>query len=594
MFFWILGCSSDDQTDLPENKQETEIEIGYVQTNKGSYAFDEVVHLHAFAIKNTSETKVSISKVIARIKKVNEVNFLQEIVLSDPLEIEVGKEHQIGGSELMTIPASFDEAAYEIIIKIVFSDTSSREFYKSFFRLVSDETNTTYHIARDDYQTLPIFKLKNGLSAEYAVQKSAAAFVSGISHSWETPLQPILSTPDFLERSINKTVDFYSELIGNSTEVETVIIAPGIPGIPYLAKSMNALVLPLHYLVGAGTVKEARGILDHANANGYSAYGTLGYDYSISTTTGVAWIKLLDLPKQYKQFILDHQVKNVVLCGHTGINDGETVARKVSDELQKYEKGSLYLMHFSGSASEGYLKQVIRDFNSTPLEPKEKIADWEAGITTEQLDAFSNSLLNETNVSVTSVTANDGVHLWNMGTYSSLALIHKNKAIFEDDGPAVRGVSLNPYLIAHPSYESWIRFVPFLYWQGFSAEYQYNNSLNTKIKSAINAYFPEIVFENLDFWVNSTNNFGGFNHGVEMVNFLKSKGLSVRNNDLSANEVWNISDGMNAPVEIRSENLLNDVSPLGYLNWNARLNYLKPEDLKDISNRFPEIKVTLK
>ncbi|MCF7567979.1 hypothetical protein L3X37_06310 [Sabulilitoribacter arenilitoris] len=579
-------CSKDDSISKSEESVlETDTEVSFLQTTKGTYISGEQVDLSAFSIKNTSSTLVKIAEVSVRIRNFNDNKIINEsIVSSEEIEIPINESYQMAGKMVFTIPQSLEKKSYAIHIKLKFEDGTLKESYKTFFRVIDVNTLTTYKIDKEDYQGLPVFKLRGGLSAEYAIQKSAATFVSGISHSWTSPIEIVESTPDFLEHSINKTINFYDETIGTTTPVETVIISTGIPGVQYLARNMKGIVLPLHFLVASGTVKEAQTILEQANNSGYSVYGTIGHDFSITNTQSVGWIKLLDLPNQYKKFINDHQVKNVILLGHTGTNDGETEAQKVADTRNKYEQGSLYLMRFQGDTSDGYLKQILSDYNTTRLSSITKVADWEAGIISEQIDNFSTMLKAETRVSVTSVTANDGVHLWNLGTYTSLALAKKNQSIFEVGGPAIRGISTNQYLLGNPGYENYIRYVPFLYFAAFSTEFQYNNWLSTKIKSAVNSYFPDIVFEDLTFWTNR----------ADMDVLLRSKGLTVRSSNYQEGQVWNLSNGINSLTEVRAEDILTTTTPLAYKNWSESLQYLDLDDIEDISNRFPEIKVKLK
>ncbi|PIA77833.1 hypothetical protein BFR04_10450 [Gaetbulibacter sp. 4G1] len=586
VFFW--SCSKNntmaDTTFLPV--LETEVSIDdFICPNKGDFAIGENVTLNTFTIKNTSTTKVSVSSVVARVVNFNEPNNSAHIFeLGKSIEIPVNNSHTIASQAIISIPSGFQKESYGVYIDVKFAGGAIKKFYKTFFRVSDTNTLLTYKIDKEDYQGLPVFKLRGGLSAEYAIQKSAATFVSGISHTWTTPIETVASTPNFLERSINNTINFYNEALGATTPVENIIISTGIPGVQYLARNMKAIVLPLHYLVASGTVKEAQTILEHANNTGYSAYGTIGHDFSITNTESVGWIKLLELPDQYKKFINDHQVKNVILLGHTGTSDGETEAQKVTDSRGKYEKGSLYLMRFSGDASDGYLKQILSDYTATQLSGVTKVADWEAGIISEQIDNFSNKLKAETGVSVTSVTADDGVHLWNLGTYTSLSLIQKNKTIFEVGGPAVRGISTNQYLLGNPGYESYIRYVPFLYFAGFSAEFQYDNWLSTKIKSAVNSYFQDIVFEDLTFWTNDAS----------MDALLKSKGLIVRSSNYQEGQLWDASNGLNSLTEVRAVDILNKTTTTEFKSWNESLQYLDINDLQDVSNKFPEIKVTIK
>ncbi|QTD37641.1 hypothetical protein JL193_16490 [Polaribacter batillariae] len=583
-----FACSKPDTLEVekePEEILETDTEIGFVKTLKGNYNVGEQVEIVGFNIKNTSSTKVKITEISSKIRGFGDDKSVKySAIISENIEIPIGGTFSTPQKSIFTIPNSLAKDAYAVSIYLKFSDGAQRELYKTFFRVSDTQTLLTYKIDKEEYNGLPVFKLRGGLSAEYTVQKSAASFVSGISHSWTSPIETIASTPDFLERSINNTIDFYDGTVGATTPIETVIISTGIPGVQYLARNMKGVVLPLHFLVASGTVKEAQTILEYANNSGYKSYGTIGHDFSITNTQSVGWIKLLDLPTQYKKFIEDHQVKNVILLGHTGTDDGETQAQKVADTRGKYEENSLYLMRFSGDASDGYLKQILSDYEATRLSSVTKVADWEAGIIPAQINNFSASVKAKTSATVTAVTANDGVHLWNLGTYTSLALIKKNQTIFEVGGPAVRGISTNQYLLGNPSYESYIRYVPFLYFAGFTAEFQYNNWLSTKIKSAVNSYFPDIVFEDLTFWTNDAS----------MDALLKTKGLKVRSSNYSAGQVWDISNGLNSLTEVRAVDILSKTTPSAFKTWNDNLEFLDLNDLQEVSNKFPEIKVEQK
>ena len=584
----LCSCSKDDGPSVPVEEEEileTDIELGFVRTRNGDYSIGEQVELQPFSIDNTSKTKVKITEISAKIRGFGESNgVLSTSMLSENIEIEVGKSFQVSSQSIFTIPQDFIKNSYGIHIYIKFSDGAQREIYKTFFRVSDEQTFTTYRIDEEDYQGLPVFKLRGGLSAEYAVQKSVASFVSGISHSWTSPIEIVESTPDFLERSVDKTIEFYNQNIGDSTPIETVIISTGIPGVQYLANNMNGVVLPLHFLVASGTVKEAQTIVEQANNTGYSVYGTIGHDFSLSTTQSVGWIKLLGLPEQYKNFINNHQVKNVILLGHTVADDGETAAQKVADTRNRYEEGSLYLMRFLGVDSDAFLKQILSDYDDTRLASETKIADWEAGIVEEQITNITSDLKAETSTSVSTVTANDGVHLWNLGTYTSLALAKKNQSIFEVGGPAIRGISTNQYLLGNPGYEAYTRYIPFLYFAAFTAEYQYNNWLNTKIRSAVNSYFPGIVFNDLTFWTNDAS----------MGTLLKSEGYTVNENNYAAGQQWDIANGLSSLTEVRAVDILNRTTPSGYKSWSESLDYLDLDDIQDVSNRFPEIKFTLK
>ena len=101
---------------------------------------------------------------------------------------------------------------------------------------------TTYQIAKEEYKGLNVFMLDGGMSAEYAVQKSLANLTAGVSHTWRIGPgggpKPVWGTPDFLQQSVQHTVDLYNEYLGKSKKLKTVIIATGVPAVPYLSADM--------------------------------------------------------------------------------------------------------------------------------------------------------------------------------------------------------------------------------------------------------------------------------------------------------------------------------------------------------------------
>lgn len=112
-----------------------------------------------------------------------------------------------------------------------------------------------------------------------------------------------------------KTVELYNSEIGAATKIKR----GGWNGIAstsfYFATTMGQpiyLFIIWYQLNSASEVSLAR--LFQLKWICLLCYITLGYDGSMPGV-GVAWIKLLDLLEEYKQFIKDHQVEEVYICG---------------------------------------------------------------------------------------------------------------------------------------------------------------------------------------------------------------------------------------------------------------------------------------
>ena len=232
---------------------------------------------------------------------------------------------------------------------------------------------------------LKVYLLDGGMSAEFVVQKAAEALNLGISHTWHVSgpasgPNPVYATPAFLQKSVQATVEFYDRILGVDTPFDTVIISTGIPSVPYLSATMRAPVLPLHYLVCFDSIEEVQSVLEQASSDGMSAYATAGQDPSVEP--GVAWIKLLDLPELYAEFLKRHRVSNVLLVGSTATSGGETMARQLSSGIasEAYSPESIYIMYTGGEPGDSTaLREKIKDFDQ--LELKDEfigISDWES------------------------------------------------------------------------------------------------------------------------------------------------------------------------------------------------------------------------
>ena len=208
-------------------------EIGArVLTDKFVYSQGEKV---VFTFDGKSEGKTIILKYLSK--------------KGEPVLAEIG-----GEPFVWEVPSEFTPAAVG-----VYQKEEGQLTYSSYFRVVIPGMLTTYQIAKEEYKGLNVFMLDGGMSAEYAVQKSLANLTAGVSHTWQIGPgggpKPVWGTPDFLQQSVQHTVDLYNEYLGKSKKLKTVIIATGVPTVPYLSAAMEAPVLPLHFLVSVNSTK---------------------------------------------------------------------------------------------------------------------------------------------------------------------------------------------------------------------------------------------------------------------------------------------------------------------------------------------------
>jgi len=591
--------SSIADTISPENVT-AEIQVSNLNIDRETYDQGDVVQV-SYQLTNATSHKQSHEKIEIQVKSLLNTSApplaTKEIDLS--ISLIPGEERTVTSEILLSIPSDAIAGPYGIYVTHGRNQLENSE-YQTFFRIMDKARLTCYEVSQSQWEDdFPVYLLNGGMSAEYAVQKTAESLGAGFSHTWFVSApgsgpQPVFATPSFLRSSVQYTVDFYDRTLGEETSFDTVILSPGVSSLPYLSNAMRAPVLPLQFLVSFDTMKEVQAVLDQSKKDGYSAYTTVGHDGSVAN--GVAWIKLLDLPDPYTEFLRRHQVKNIILMGCTGTFGGETKSRRVvaSAVRQEYQPGSIYVMYPGTSANdEATLQEKIKDLADVRLEEDFiQVADWESGIVEEQIAPICTSAQEVDSIeSVVALTADDTINLYNLATYVTVAFIHKNDGVLGDVGQPIKGITLNPYLISHPIYEVRSKYVPLLYWQGVPPQATVDR-LNTVAFKAIRSFFPDAELGELTVHLNSSNNCGAEFFATPLKKVLKSKGFSnIRVNDYSIDEVWNPTDGMQSPCEQIAEQVRATTSGAKLLGWSKRLTALTPEDLMELSLQFPEFKV---
>jgi len=580
--------------------KKSNIIIKETKTNKGYYLHNEAVSFE-FTAQNTGNTKDFIRNISITVKNISEPNASQEFIIpaAQIVNIKPQSEKKIKVDLFKAIPLNFKNDAYGVYLSYENKMGEIKDHYVTFFRVIDKDEITVFNIETEHQPNAKVFKLDGGMSAEYVIEKSAENLTAGISHSWKVNApgsgpNHVLGTPDYLKKSLNKTINFYNKTLGEDTLIETVIISPGIPSVPYISNALKAPVLPLHFLVSVNTVKEIQTILKEANNDGIIPYATLSHDPSVPYA--VSWIKLLELPKIYTDFIKKHKVKNVVILGATGTSGGETKAKQLLYDKSikgEYATKSIYIMYPGTSPDD------VKTLNAKIVDLKEfkqqnhftRIVDWESGINQKQLINFSKDVkaINGA-ITVTTITAHDLGRLYYLGTYSTLALMHKNKEKFN----GVKGVILNPYLIAHPVIELKKGFVPLLYWQLVGSEYTVYN-LEHDVFKAIKYFYPDTDVKKIKLWLNSTRNFGGSWSANGLKSELVKKGYThFIENNYQLDEVWDLSDGLESPNELLYKEVNNTYGFKSLKKWKDSLQPLTIEDIKNLSKIFGGFKLKTK
>ena len=536
-------------------------EIGArVLTDKFVYSQGEDV---VFSFDGKSENKTIILKYLSK--------------EGEPVIAEIREEPFV-----WKVPPEFTPAAVG-----VYQKEAGQLIYSSYFRVVTPGMLTTYQITKEEYKGMNVFMLDGGMSAEYAVQKSLANLTAGVSHTWFIGPgggpEPVWGTPDFLQRSVRHTVDLYNEHLGKSKKLKTVIISTGVPTVPYLSAAMEAPVLPLHFLVSVNSTKEVSSILEYSSQAGVPCYATLGYDASMNDV-GVAWIKLLALPDEYRKFIIEHEVENVIVAGIGENVKSESYCRKISGtgvDGQEYANGSLYIL-YTQSGSEHDIHTISRnivDYNILSLEEGKDLADWESGVVNRQIDSISKGIREHTPAQVYSLIAtHDMMDMYNLGANIAMYFMYKNR---EQKNISVQGIYLNEYLISQPLYELTQGYIPLLFWQ-FVPPVSTIERIKRDIQKVVDTYEKGVLLENRTIHVNARVG------KEELVQELKKGGFRfVTKRKDNVEELWDLSDGINSPCEEVAKNIEKKIGVKKYQTQCKNSQYLDPDDLKKVIGDIP-------
>ena len=569
----------------------------WIETNQGAFHRGESVVL-SYRLTHAPGTDGRFEGICVRIEGLTQPDFR--------LALTIGAGAPFAGeAPIWTVPENADEGAYAVHAALLpKGGAAPAAACRTFFRVVGEHDLLTYEIRKIDYHGYPVFLLDGGMSAEYAVVKSGEALARTVSPSWVTKApgygpRECAASPGFLPASIEATVKYYDEHFGADTVYDTVFISTGVSSMAYMARTFQAPILPLQFLVSVDTAAELELVLEHARRHGIEAYSTLGHDASVDMA--VAWVKLLSLPPAYRDFLIRHRVRTVLFMGASGLTGGENRARKLlrpGTETESVRHGDIYVLHPYGGTEfdEQELRRKVKDFASLPLEPEfRNISDWESGVIPEQIQTLGASILEADAASeLHFATAETYLDLYNLATYAVLAFYKKNESRLASEPrnggthSPIKGLVLNPYLISHPYYETTQGLVPFVFFQGEAVEHR----LGGTIRDAVRRFFPDVKLEDLPAIVNTTRNFGGF--ALErVIEGLHRLGIrQIVHADPHVDEVWDPADGMNAPAEKIAEKLrLSGIPYEEARNRDLKLKFLQVEDLREIAKMFPGIRV---
>jgi hypothetical protein len=544
-------------------------------------------------LTNTGTTTVRLSRVTAATAGLTEPLAKRgSVVLTNAISLRAGESRQVSGV-VQSVTAATVSGAYAVYVG--YTADIPRMAIASFFRAGASGELTTAVTRRFSYRKIPVYALDGGLSTEFNIEKSAESLTAGVSHSWYLQKDavgepPVWGTPHFLRDSIRTTVDFYDDVIGRRTEIDTVIV--GIFSDGHIPRALGAVWLPAHFLVTTTTLQEIASLLDQSTADDYPATATSGPDGSVPGYVA-SWINFMNMPAEYAEFIKRHKVKNVVLVG----GDGEPAWGATTGGVnQVLRDGTVHTTRQPGDIivlpALGPLDAWAKDYADWPLSDPVDAADWEVAFVKEAIPGIAAGA-KAAGAHVVLVAGDGNEDMFEIESAATLAFMKKNEKVFTNGGkqPAIQGIVTNTYLLSHPFYESRIGYVPF-YLGSFTLADSVDVRLMQHLSAYIEHYFGPMDITKLPLWFDAARDMDAVDTVPTFVPYLKQKGFSVWTLDYSGDEVWDPSDGMNAPVELIAQRLA-ALSPAADLRaWNESLTPIDIADLHELATIVPSLTVT--
>ncbi|WP_157181491.1 discoidin domain-containing protein [Actinopolymorpha alba] len=513
--------------------------------------------------------------------------------ISKPID-EIGlraKEKRQVRVRLLSAGESLERGAHAVYVRSSVNGVT-RLMSPTFFRIGERGDLTTYRVNRSSYKDFPVYAMDGGLSTEWGVQKAAEGLTGGLSHSWKTRCdgcgpRPVWGTPDFVRDSVRYTVDFYDSAIGRETPIDNVVV--GLFSDGNLERSLKAAWLPAHFLTNTNSIQEITGIIDQANADGYSTTATTGGDGSVCQCA-TSWINLLRMPPEYLEFLRRHKVKSVYFTGGNGTPTmpAYQVIRRPGGSATQSE-GTIELVPYLDQ-----LDKFTTDYLDWDKSASHAIADWEVSYAASAVPGMAANA-KAAGFTATLVTGDTHLQMFDIGTAATLSFMRRNASAFTDKGrrPAVRGIVLNPYHMGHPVYENWLGYVPLYYVTfGDTTEHIVDSRMLGGVARYVEHYFGKTDLTKLPVLFDTARNFGSGYTVPTMIPYLKERGFgNVWTLPYETDEVWDPGDGAQSAVEAVAERLTKETTAKAVREWNRRLSPITQGDVRELGRVVPGVSV---
>ena len=310
----------------------------------------------------------------------------------------------------------------------------------------------SFNIKYDD----EYLEVHGGLSSEIVFGKMIAHKRNLIYRGWVNQLPS--GCPTFVKDTVEYII---SELkkIPNITS-KYAIIGPGMDCVNYMSDLMDCIYIPSQFMVQVYNIDGLKLMLDNADKAGIKCYASIT-NSSIYPCHVVAYIKLLEIPKIYTEYLEQVKINRVFCIGiynRLGLTDGKVRQYTDSDSPRQFIESKNIYMYYPNENNGGRQKDdmlysdKIQNINMSHIKDTAgyMMSDWEYG--TDNIGEFMLSFSGKSYL----------LYSHNIITFNMMAYHLSHQFMFNND-IALQGFCFNVYLVGNPFYEAMYGYHSYIY-----------------------------------------------------------------------------------------------------------------------------------
>ena len=228
-------------------------------------------------------------------------------------------------------------------------------------------------------------EVHGGLSAEIIFGRSISHKRNIIYRGWVNKSPS--GSPNFIKDSVEYIVSELKKLV--NVTAKYAIIGSGLDCVSYMCDLMDYIYLPIQFLVEAHNIDGLKLMLENADKSGIKCYASI-INSKIYPTSVVAYIKLLEIPKIYIDYLEQVRINRVLCIGiynRLGLNTCKIRQYTDSDSPRQFiQSKNIYLYYPNENYGGRHIDDTvysdkIENINMSHIKDTASyMCDWEYGV----------------------------------------------------------------------------------------------------------------------------------------------------------------------------------------------------------------------